>query len=91
MKFAMLWSFKENVDAGKIAQAISRRAEWTFPKGIELLHEYWSPNGELPVISIFEANDATALIKNVMPWTDTFHVKTIPIEDWKVALKKIRS
>lgn len=91
MKFAMLWRFKEDADPGKITQAITKRAEWTFPKGVKLLHEYWSPNADLPVISIMEADDATALIKNVVPWTDTFKVTTYPIEDWEVALKKFRS
>lgn len=89
MKFVALWSLKESVDQVKLAEIMGRRAEFEFPKGMSLIAEYWSSKGSPAVISIFEADDAAALMFNTVIWADALTVDIFPVTTWEEGLEKL--
>ena len=89
MKFVALWSLKEGVDQLKLAEVVGRRAEFKFPKGIKLLGEYWSSRASPAVISIFEADDAAALMINTVVWVDALEADVFPVSTFEEGLEKL--
>jgi hypothetical protein len=89
MKFVALWSLKEGVDQLKLMEVLGRRAEYKFPKGIEVIAEYWSSRGSPAVISVFEADDAAALMLNTVAWVDALDADIFPVSTWEEGLKKL--
>jgi len=89
MKFVALWSLKEHVDQEELAELMGRRAEFKFPKGIKLIGEYWSAQGSPAVVSIFETDDASALMVNSVAWVDVLDVEIFPVVEWEESLKKL--
>ncbi|MFZ5809781.1 MAG: DUF3303 domain-containing protein [Chloroflexota bacterium] len=89
MKFIALWSLKEGVDQAKLAEMMGRRSEWKFPEGIKLIAEYWSSRNAPVVVSIFEANDAAALMINTVGWIDVMKVDIFPVTTYEEGLEKL--
>lgn len=89
MKFVALWSLKEGVDQLKLAEVLGRRAEYKFPKGIKVLAEYWSSRRSPAVISVFEADDAAALMLNTVAWVDALDADVFPVSTWEEGLEKL--
>lgn len=89
MKFIALWSLKEGVDQAKLAEIMGRRAEWKFPEGMSLIAEYWSSKNAPAVVSIFEADDAAALVINSVAWIDALEVDIFPVVTWEEGLEKL--
>lgn len=89
MKFIALWSLKDDVDQAKLAEMMGRRAEFQFPTGMRLIAEYWSPKKSPAVISIFEADDAAALMVNSVCWIDALDVDIFPVSTWEEGLEKL--
>ncbi len=89
MKFVALWSLKEGVDQAKLAEIMGRRAEHKFPEGMSLIAEYWSSKGSPAVVSIFEADDAAALMINSAAWVDALDVDVFPVTTWEEGLEKL--
>lgn len=87
MKFIALWTLKEDVDQAKLAEAMGRRADYEFPTGIQLLAEYWSSKRSPAVVSIFEADNAAALLINTAIWVDVFYVDVFPVSTWEEGLE----
>lgn len=89
MKFVALWSLKEGVDQAKLAEIMGRRAEFEFPEGMSLIAEYWSSKRSPAVVSIFEADDAAALMINSVAWVDALDVDVFPVTTWEEGLEKL--
>lgn len=89
MKFVALWSLKESVDQIKLMEIMGRRAEFQFPKGISLIAEYWSSKRSPTVVSIFETDDAAALMMNTVAWVDALDVDIFPVTEWEEGLEKL--
>ena len=89
MKFVALWSLKEHVAQEELAEIMGRRADFNFPKGMKLIKEYWSAQGSPAVISIFESDDASALMVNSVAWADVLDVEIFPVMEWEEGLKKL--
>jgi hypothetical protein len=89
MKFVALWSLKESVDQAKLAEMMERRAEDEFLEGVSLIAEYWSPKNSPTVVSIYEAEDAAALMINSVAWVDVFYVDVFPVITWEEGLEKL--
>ena len=90
MKIIALFNLKDGVTSAKLAETISRRMEFKFPEGLELLAEYWTPVAAPAVIGIFEASDPAAIMANSASWIDVFNVGAIlPITDWQEGGKKL--
>jgi hypothetical protein len=88
-KFVALWSLKEGVDQVKLAEVMGRRAEYEFPTGMTVLAEYWSSNRSPAVVSIFEADDAAALMINTVAWVDVLDAVVFPVNTWEEGLEKL--
>ena len=89
MKFVALWSLKEGGDQTKLAEVLGRRAEYKFPKGVKVIAEYWSSKRSPAVVSIFESDDAAALMINTVVWVDALDVDIYPVSTWESALEKL--
>ena len=89
MKFIGLWSLKASADQKTIAEAMGQRADFEFPKGIKLLAEYWSSKGSPVVVSVFEADDAGALMINTVAWADFFNVDIFPVVTFEEGLESL--
>ena len=89
MKFVALWSLKESVDQAKMAEIIGRRAGFEFSAGTSPIAEYWSPRSSPVVVSIFEADDAAAMMLNSVAWVDVFDVDVFPVVEWEEGLEKL--
>jgi hypothetical protein len=89
MKFVALWSLKESVDQVKLAEVMGRRAEFKFPKGMKSIAEYWTSKRSPAVVSIFEADDAAALMINTVAWVDALEVDIFPVSTWEEGLEKL--
>ncbi|MDH7489882.1 MAG: DUF3303 family protein [Anaerolineae bacterium] len=89
MKFIALWSLKEETDQAKLAEIMGRRAEWKFPPGVTLIAEYWSSKNAPAVVSVFEANDAAALMINTVAWLDALKADVFPVVTWEEGLEKL--
>lgn len=89
MKFVALWSLKEGVDQAKLAELVARRAEVKFPKGMNLIAEYWTPTGSPAVINIFEADDAASLMVNTVAWADALNVDIFPVTTLEEGLEAL--
>jgi hypothetical protein len=89
MKFIALWSLKDNVDQMKLAEVMGRRAEYEFPTGMTLIAEYWSSKQSPAVVSIFESDDAGALMMHSVTWIDVLDVEIFPVSTWEESLEKL--
>jgi hypothetical protein len=89
MKFVALWSLKEGVDQAKLAEVMGRRAEYKFPTGMNVIAEYWSSRRSPAVVSVFEADDAAALMINTVAWVDALDVDIFPVNTWEEGLDKL--
>jgi hypothetical protein len=89
MKFIAMWSLKAGVDQTKIAEAVGRRAEHKFPTGMSLIAEYWSAKTSPTVISIFEADNAAALMINSTAWVDVFTVDVFAVTTFEEGLQSL--
>jgi len=90
MKFIGFFNLKEDVTQTKLNEVISRRAEYKFPEGVQLVAEYWTPTRTPTVIAVFEATDQIALLANTVAWLDAFEIeKIIPVADWQEGVKKL--
>lgn len=89
MKFVTLWHLKENVDLTKLAEVIGRRAEYTFPPGLEAVAEYWTAQQSPAVVVVFEAEDAAPLMINAATWVDVFTVDIYPANTFEEGLEAL--
>ena len=89
MKFVALWSLKDSVDMTKMAEIIGRRAEWKYPSGMSLIAEYFTSKVSPAAISIFEADDAAALMINSVGWIDAMTVDIFPVVTFEEGLAKL--
>ncbi len=89
MKFIALWNLKAGVDQVKMAEIMGRRADWKFPEGVHLIAEYWSSKNSPAVVSVFEADDAAALMINTVAWIDVLEADIFPVVAWEEGLEKL--
>ena len=89
MKFVLLWDLKESVDQAKLAEMISRRAEWQLPQGVRIEAEYWAPIHSPTVVIILEADDASALLINMLGWIDGMEATIFPVVTKEEGLEKL--
>lgn len=89
MRFVALWSLKEGVDQVKLAEIMGRRSDFEFPEGMTLIAEYWSSRRSPAVVSVFEADDAAALMINTVAWVDALDADIFPVSTWEEGLEKI--
>lgn len=90
MKFIAMWNLKAGVDQVKMAEIMGRRADWKHPEGVRLIAEYWSSKNSPAVVSVFEADDAAALMINTVAWIDVLEADNVfPVVAWEEGLEKL--
>jgi hypothetical protein len=89
MYFVALYSLKEGIDQVKITEVITRRAEYEHP--MKLVAEYFSPNRNPTVISVYETDDANTLLINSLAWLDVFDIQVLPVVTWDEGMQALSS
>jgi hypothetical protein len=83
----------EGLSHEKMLECVARRTEYTYPKGLTPIAEYW-PAGvgmDTPaVVSIFEADDFAPFFAMEMAWSEYFDMKFFPIVDATEGVKFVK-
>jgi hypothetical protein len=56
---------------------------------MNVIAEYWSSRRSPAVVSVFEADDAAALMINTVAWVDALDVDIFPVNTWEEGLDKL--
>lgn len=78
MEYVMLLGWKQGLSREQRDGALIQRAGWSYPKGIELIAEYWPVSDSPAVVSIFRTDDFGALMEIEFTWGDVFDVNVLP-------------
>jgi hypothetical protein len=71
-------TFRAAVGSGERDAALMRRATWDYPSGVRVIAEYWPMAADVQVITIFSADDISAVWELVAEWEDVFDVDVSP-------------
>lgn len=77
MLFVALLSFKRDLTKEQRGEAAQRRSRWKPPAGISHVAEYWL-QGSAYVVSVFETQNAPAILAAFTPWNDVFDIQVFP-------------
>jgi hypothetical protein len=64
---------------GNQKERMARRARWEHPRGIKVLHEFWTVGGEVSAVFIAEADDPLAVMEAQAAWDDAFEIIIHPV------------
>jgi hypothetical protein len=68
-------------ESSTTAERITRRAQWSYPEGTNVIAEYWLQSNDpaIPtVISVFEADDVSSLMAGLAAWDKDFEMTYVP-------------
>ena len=71
-------SMKSGLSREQMDGALTRRASWSYPEGMNVLGEYWLGGHRPAVISIFEADDFSPIMELALTWGDVFEIVCEP-------------
>lgn len=77
MLFVCFYTLKPGLTRQQVDEVYRRRASWKFPRGVEVVGEYWLHNPPHWVL-ILEAADVGALTILNYFWQDVFDIQTFP-------------
>jgi hypothetical protein len=69
------------VKAGTIGERTTRRAQWQYPEGANVVAEYWlqSTDPAIPnCVSIFEVDSIAPVMAAMAAWDDVFDITVVP-------------
>jgi hypothetical protein len=78
MEYVALLRFRDGVTAAERDKALMRRAEYQYPQGIRSIAEYWPMSAEYQVISVFSAENVSAIMELELEWNDVFDISVSP-------------
>lgn len=78
MDYVALLKFRSSVSAADRDAALMRRAQWQYPAGVRVIAEYWPVAADLQVVSVFSADDFSAVMELVLEWGDVFDINVYP-------------
>lgn len=78
MDYVAFISFRPSVSAADRDAALTRRAGWQYPAGIELIAEYWPMSAATQVVSVFSADDPASVMELTFEWNDVFDIAVHP-------------
>jgi hypothetical protein len=79
MRFAFVADFNPHTTAEQRDAALGRRAEWSYPDGVEVISEHWSYGSSPLIYTVFETDDPKALWQLTADWNDVFDVRVVPV------------
>ena len=78
MDYVAFLSLRPSVSAEDRDAGLMRRTTWQYPKGIRVIAEYWPSSSDVQVVSIFSADDYSAVMEVVFEWNDIFDIDVHP-------------
>jgi hypothetical protein len=87
MLFVMTLRWQPGLSREQRDGALSRRAQWDYPHGVELHGEYWPSSESVAVVSIFATDDHAALMEIGFTWGDMFQIEISPAVSAEDGLK----
>jgi hypothetical protein len=78
MQYTMVLNWRPTATRQEREAALMRRAQWQYPKGVEILGEYWLGTERPAVISHFETDDYGAVMEIQFTWGDVFEINVYP-------------
>jgi hypothetical protein len=87
MHYVMLLRWKQGLTREQRDGALMHRAGWKYPSGVEVVAEYWPAAEDPAVVSIFRADDFSALMEITLTWGDIFDITTLPAVSAEDGLK----
>ena len=78
MDYVALLKFRSTVPAAERDGALMRRASWQYPKGIQVIAEYWPLSSAVTVVSIFSADSFESVMEVELEWSDVFDIDVHP-------------
>lgn len=64
--------------AGTAVERTTRRMEWQYPDGVQVVAEYWLQTPDPNCITIFEAESIASMMAATAPWDDVFEITIVP-------------
>ena len=86
----MLYGLVARAHPGTLNERVTRRAQWQFPEGVNIVAEYWFPTNDPSVVTILEADDPNALLPISMGWDDVFDIDIFPVIPAEEGLELLR-
>jgi hypothetical protein len=77
MIYVSTLTWRRGIAAEQMDEALKRRAEYEFPKGLKRLGEYW-PAGPIIVTLIFEVDSFAPVMQFITDWHDVFDIAVYP-------------
>ena len=87
MDYVMLLRWKQGLSREQRDGALVRRAQWSFPQGVEVVAEYWPAAEDPAVVAIFRTDDFSNIMEVSFTWGDTFDITTFPAISAEEGLK----
>jgi hypothetical protein len=86
----VLYGLVARAHPGTLNERVTRRAQWQFPEGVNIVAEYWFPTNDPSVVTIVEADDPNALLPISMGWDDVFDIDIFPVTPAEEGLELLR-
>jgi hypothetical protein len=87
MDYVMLLRWKQGLTREQRDGALMRRAQWSYPQGVEVVAEYWPAAEDPAVVSVFRTDDFSGVMEIGFTWGDTFDISTFPAISAEEGLK----
>ena len=68
----------------------SRRLQWTYPEGVNVLGEYWLETDAPRVVSVMEAESMAPFGQIRMHWGDLFEIEVFPAVTSQQGMEMLR-
>jgi len=86
MLYVMLGTIHHHLTKEQRMAAYARRAEWSFPKGIEVKGEYWSASAP-QILCVLETESYDPIQAITMEWSDFMEMRFTPCTTPEAGLK----
>jgi hypothetical protein len=77
MLYLATFSWKPEMTRQQMDEALTRRAGYEFPKGLNRVAEYW-PAGPIVVALVFETDSYGPVMQVLTDWQDVFEIVVYP-------------
>jgi hypothetical protein len=76
--YVALLKFRSSVPIAERDAALMRRASWQYPKGVQVIAEYWPVSSAVTVVSIFSTDSFEPVMELELEWGDVFDIDVYP-------------
>lgn len=88
MLFVVLGRVKDSSDP---VERNTRRVEWQYPEGVNVIGEYWLEHGDPRLVTVVETDDVQALFAATSEWEDHFNFTIVPAVTAEQGVEMIRA